>query len=88
MLDQHRADLGHNTAQVSRYILELLSLRPCPKSTRFEIQTDHDALKWISSLADACGRLARWRLPLYKFECYVVHFAGINQKASRALSWV
>ncbi len=40
----------------------MLQLRPYLEGIRFIIRTDHNALKWAVFLANAEGRLAKWRL--------------------------
>lgn len=56
------------------------------EGARFTIRTDHDALRWILNMADATGKLARWRLRLSKYEFDVVHRAGIKHQSADALS--
>lgn len=42
----------------------VLMLRYYLEGARFTIRTNHDALRWILNMADATGKLARWRLHL------------------------
>ena len=51
----------------------ILTLRPYLEGRRFIIRTDHHSLRWVLNLADAQGRLARWRLRLQEFD-YEVHY--------------
>ena len=64
----------------------VLLLRPYLEGTRYTIRTDHDALRWILNMADATGKLARWRLRLAEYEFDVVHRAGVKHQAADALS--
>lgn len=43
-------------------------------------------MKYILSLAAATEQLARWQLPLFKFDLYVVHGAGFVHHAAGVLS--
>jgi transposase InsO family protein len=52
----------------------ILQLRPYLEGQHFIIRTDHHSLRWVLNLADAQGRLARWRLRLLEFD-YEVHYA-------------
>ena len=61
-------------------------LRPYLKGQRFTVRTDHGSLRWVLYLADANGRLARWRLRLSDYDFFVEHRAGIKHLAADALS--
>lgn len=50
------------------------------------MRTDHHTLKWILSLADAMGKLAKWRPRLMKFDLKVIHGAVVKYQAADALS--
>jgi RNase H-like domain found in reverse transcriptase len=54
-------------------VWEILTLRPYLEGRIFIIRTDHHSLRWVLNLADAQGRLARWRLRLQEFD-YEVHY--------------
>ena len=64
----------------------VLTLRPYLEGNRFTLRTDHHSLRWIMNLADASGRLQRWRLRLADFEYDIVHRAGVKHQAADALS--
>ena len=67
-------------------VWSILLLRPYLEGQRFTVRTDHDSLKWVLNLADAKGRLARWRLRLSEFDFDVEHRAGVKHQAADALS--
>lgn len=48
--------------------------------------TDYKALKWLLTVQDASGNLARWYLRLLKFEFDIAHRAGFKYQAVDALS--
>ena len=64
----------------------ILLLRPYLKRQRFTIRTDQDSLRWVLNLADAEGRLARWRLHLSEHDYLVEHYAGTKHQAGYAPS--
>lgn len=51
-------------------------LRLYLERTRFTVRRDQEALGWILTMANATGKLARWRLRLFKFEFNIKHRAG------------
>lgn len=64
----------------------ILLLRPYLECVHFTVRTDHSALRWILSLTESTGRLARWRLRLLQYDFDITHRAGIKHQAPDALS--
>ena len=64
----------------------ILLLRPYLEGQRFTIQMYSDSLRWVLNLADAKGRLARWRLRLSEHDYLVEHRTGIKRQPADALS--
>ena len=62
------------------------TLRPYLERERFVINTDHHALKWLLNIADASGRLARWRLRLSEFDFEVQYVKGTKNTLADAMS--
>ena len=61
-------------------------LRPYLEGQKFLIRTDHHALRWVLNLADAQGRLARWRLRLSEFDFEVEYSPGREHHAADFMS--
>lgn len=55
-------------------------------ATRFEVVTDHAALRWLRSIRDPRGRLGRWSLELQDCDFEVVHRPGTSNVVADALS--
>ena len=53
---------------------------------RFYIHTDHSALKWLMSIQDPTGRLARWSLLIQQFDFEIIHRPGKSNGNADALS--
>jgi transposase len=60
--------------------------RPYLEGYHFVLCTDHYALKWINSLKNPSGRLARWALELQDYSFTVVHRKGTLHQVPDALS--
>lgn len=43
---------------------------------KFYVHTDHSALKWLMSLQDPTGRIARWSLLIQQFDFEILHRPG------------
>ena len=64
----------------------ITSLRPYIEGTKFNVRTDHDALRWLMSLTDSSGRLTRWRLRLAEFDFQIEYRPGRVHQVPDALS--
>ncbi|TDG38457.1 hypothetical protein AWZ03_015121 [Drosophila navojoa] len=53
---------------------------------RFDVVTDHLALKWLNSIESLTGRIARWRLELQKYQFDIRYRRGSINVVADALS--
>ena len=53
---------------------------------RFTVHTDHHALKWLMTIKDVTGRLARWSLFIQQFDFDIKHRPGITNGNADGLS--
>ena len=61
-------------------------LRPYLEGKHFTVFTDHAALRWMFSLADATNRLARWRLRLLEFDFEIRYRKGAENTVADVIS--
>ena len=54
--------------------------------TKFIVITDHSALKWLMTINDPTGRLARWSLYLQAYDFEIIHRKGKKHTNVDALS--
>ena len=54
--------------------------------TKFELRTDHAALKWLRTISDPTSRLARWSLFLQAYDFSITHVKGTANANADALS--
>ncbi|XP_050806680.1 uncharacterized protein LOC127049621 [Gopherus flavomarginatus] len=66
------------------YALE--KLRPYVWGRRFQLQTDHAALKWLHTAKGNNKKLLRWSLALQDFDFEIQHITGASNKVADALS--
>jgi hypothetical protein len=66
----------------------ILHLRPYQERTRFTGRSDQVALRWLLSLKDPSGRLARWRLRLAEFDFEIQYRPGIKNSVADRCSRV
>jgi RNase H-like domain found in reverse transcriptase len=64
----------------------ILTLRSYLEGKRFIIRTDHLDLRWVLNLADAQGRLARWRIRIQKFDYKVQYLPGRSHHRAYMMS--
>lgn len=53
---------------------------------KFYVHTDHSALKWLMSVQDPTGRIARWSLLIQQFDFEIIHRAGVSNGNADGLS--
>lgn len=67
-------------------IMAVKKFRPYVEMMPFTIVTDHASLKWLMSLKDLTGRLARWSLQLQAFDFQIMHRKGSENIVADMLS--
>ncbi|ODN04354.1 Transposon Tf2-6 polyprotein [Orchesella cincta] len=75
-----KAELNYSASEIelAAVIYGINKFRPYVEATKFLIETDHAALKWLLNTKDPAGRLARWFIVLQEFEFEVVHKPGTS----------
>lgn len=53
---------------------------------KFEIRTDHAALKWLFAVKDSNSKLMRWSLILQEYDYEVKHIKGKSNVVADCLS--
>jgi len=66
----------------------ILQLRPYLERVRFTVRSDQVALRWLLSLKDPSGRLARWRLRLAEFDFTIQYRPGVKNSIADGCSRV
>lgn len=61
-------------------------LRPYIEGTRFTVITDHYSLKWLHSIKDPVGRIARWAVRLQQYDFDIIHRKGKDNIVPDVLS--
>lgn len=60
--------------------------RPYIEGTKFTIITDHYSLKWLNSIKDPIGRIARWAVRLQQYNFDIIHRKGKEHVVPDTLS--
>lgn len=69
-------------------VMAIRKFRPYVEMMPFTVVTDHASLKWLMSLKDLSGRLARWSLQLQAFNFDIQHRKGTDNVVADMLSRV
>lgn len=67
-------------------IYAIEKLKPYLLGTKFTVITDHYSLKWLNSIKDPVGRIARWAVRLQQYDFTIVHRKGKDHAVPDALS--
>lgn len=67
-------------------VLAIKRFRPYVELMKFTVITDHASLKWLMSLKDLSGRLARWSLQLQAYDFSIIHRKGSENIVADTLS--
>ena len=67
-------------------LLAIKTFRVYLYGKHFKLITDHSALKWLMSIKDPNGKLARWEILLQTFDFEIIHRAGKKHANVDALS--
>ena len=54
-------------------VIFIRHFRPYLLGRRFTLRTDHSALKWLQTLKEPEGQLARWLEQLLEYEFEIIH---------------
>jgi len=60
--------------------------RPYLFGQKFEVITDHSALKWLFAIREPTGRIARWVMKLQEYDFIVTHRSGKTHSNADTLS--
>lgn len=84
----NKAEVNYSTTEKEclAVVWGIQKMRPYLEGYHFRVITDHQSLKWISTLESPTGRIARWSLYLQQFDYEIVYRRGKLNKVADALS--
>lgn len=85
-LNTHERNYGITERELLAVLDSVTHFRPYIEGAHFKVVTDHSSLKWLGSLSNPSGRLARWSSRLSQFSFDVVHRKGTQHVVPDVLS--
>lgn len=85
-LNTHERNYGITERELLAVLDSVTHFRPYIEGAHFTVVTDHSSLKWLGSLSNPSGRLARWSSRLSQFSFDVVHRRGTQHIVPDVLS--
>ena len=85
-LDHRERKFSVTEKECLAVLFGISKFRPYVEGSRFSVITDHFSLKWLHSLKDPTGRLARWSVKLQQYNFEVIHRKGREHVVPDALS--
>lgn len=85
-LNKHEKNYGITEKELLAVLDSIYHFRGYIDGSKFTVVTDHSSLKWLISLDNPSGRLARWSSRLSQFTFDVVHRKGVDNVVPDALS--
>jgi hypothetical protein len=86
LLNIHEKNYSATEKECLGLVYGIAMCRPYIYGRRFKILTDHMALKWLLSLKNPTGRLARWLWKIQEYDFEVIHKPGKLHQNVDALS--
>ena len=86
--DFNAAERNYSTTEreALAVVFWLKKFEPYLYGRKFILHTDHRSLKWLMSISDSTGRLARWSLLLQQYDFEIKHCPGTANANADALS--
>lgn len=85
-LNVHERNYGITERELLAVLDSVTHFRPYIEGAHFTVVTDHSSLKWLGTLTNPSGRLARWSSRLSQFSFDVVHRKGTQHVVPDVLS--
>ena len=87
-LDLNAAERNYSTTEreALAVIFGIKKFEPYLYGRKFILHTDHHSLKWLMSISDPSGRLARWSLLVQQYDFDIQHRPGVAHGNADALS--
>ena len=85
-LDAHEKNYTVTEKECLAVIYACKQFRAYIHGTHFKIFTNHSSLRWLSSMKEPEGRLARWALKLQAYDYEIIHRPGVSHQNADGLS--